>query len=155
MLISLAQTPTLSRFPVNELAKKRTETVTSPHAVIPCCRFHRHRRGRCHHSNQYLHLCAQDLPKSERHTKKNEAGQNTLSFIQHCNTQLVTDANLRNRSVVPNVALVWENVGNKSQLALLHILLNRVQKVFCGNLKTNCTASSKPIGADCEFKPDC
>lgn len=45
--------------------------------------------------------------------------------------------NLRDGSVVPNVAFMRENVGNKSQLALLHILLNRVQKVFCGNLKRN------------------
>lgn len=54
---------------VNELAKRK-ETAKPPAAVIPCCRFHRHRRGRCHHSNQCLHLCVQDLPTSEIHKKK-------------------------------------------------------------------------------------
>lgn len=51
---------------VNELAKRK-ETAKPPAAVIPCCRFHRHRRGRCHHSNRCLHLCVQDLPTSEIH----------------------------------------------------------------------------------------
>lgn len=48
--------------------------------------------------------------------------------------------NLRNGSIVPNVAFMWENIGNKPQLALLHILLNWVQEVFCCNLKINCIA---------------
>ena len=30
---------------------------------------------------------------------------------------------------------MWENIGNITQLALLHILLYGVQDVFCSNLK--------------------
>lgn len=33
-----------------------------------------------------------------------------------------------------------ENIGNITQLALLHVLLYRVQDVFCSNLKINRTA---------------
>lgn len=36
---------------------------------------------------------------------------------------------LRQRTVVPDVAVVWEAVGDEAQLALFHVLLNRVQRV--------------------------
>lgn len=44
-------------------------------------------------------------------------------------------SNLRNGTIVPYVAFVWENIGDVSQLALLHILLYWVQQVFCCDLK--------------------
>lgn len=49
----------------------------------------------------------------------------------------MTETNLRNGSIVPNVAFVWENVSNIAELALLHILLYWVQEVFCSDLKRN------------------
>jgi hypothetical protein len=38
-------------------------------------------------------------------------------------------------TVIPEVALVWEAVAHKSELALLDVLLDRVQEFFFGNLK--------------------
>lgn len=58
--------------------------------------------------------------------------------LKHCRAGNLTKTNLRNGSVVPNVAFMWENIGNKSQLALLYILLYWVQEVFCSDLEINC-----------------
>lgn len=40
-------------------------------------------------------------------------------------------------TVVPEIALVWEAVANETKLALLDILLDRVQKFFFRNLREN------------------
>jgi len=37
-------------------------------------------------------------------------------------------------TVVPEVALVWEAVSNKSQLALLDVLLDGVEELVLGDL---------------------
>lgn len=37
-------------------------------------------------------------------------------------------------AIVPDIALVWEAVSNKSELALLDILLDRVEELFFRDL---------------------
>lgn len=75
------------------------------------------------------------------------------STLRRCNSERTR--NLGNGSVVPNVAFVRENVCDEPQLALLHILLNGVQEVFSGNLRGECTDSSKLIGEGSGVTPNC
>lgn len=65
------------------------------------------------------------------------AGVTLTHLLVHSLYDNMTKTNLRNGSIVPNVAFVWENVSNISELALLHVLLYWVQEVFRSNLKRN------------------
>ncbi len=47
---------------------------------------------------------------------------------------------LRDGAVVPDVAVVREAVGHEAQLALLHVLLDRVQRLLLANLRR------RPVG---------
>lgn len=55
-------------------------------------------------------------------------------------------SDLRYCSIVPDVAFVGENIGDVTQVPLLHILLDRVQWFLGVDLKERCTINNLNLG---------